>query len=107
MNSWGQTFDDLYGLKTIMTEQAWDVTQGNGVTVAVIDTGLDFNHEDIVGNVWTNTGEIDGNGMDDDGNGYIDDIRGFNFVSNNSNVSDDQGHGTHCSGIIAARGNNQ
>jgi hypothetical protein len=70
--------------------------------VAVIDTGLDIDHYVFqdTNAVWTNTAEIPGNGIDDDGNGYVDDVHGWNFVSNNGTMLDDDGHGTHVSGII-------
>jgi subtilisin family serine protease len=85
---------------------AWGTTTGyTGVTVAVIDTGVDYTHPDLAGNIWQNPRETV-NGIDDDGNGYIDDIRGWNFVSNTNDPKDDNGHGTHCAGTIAAVGNN-
>jgi len=70
--------------------------------VAVIDTGLDINHSVIQGTqaLWVNSGEIPGNGIDDDGNGFIDDVNGWNFVDNSGYMHDDDGHGTHVSGII-------
>ncbi|HEU5404250.1 MAG TPA: S8 family serine peptidase, partial [Terriglobales bacterium] len=71
-----------------------------------VDTGLDYNHPDISANVWTNSREIAGNGIDDDGDGYVDDLHGWNFVSNTNDPFDDHGHGTHVSGTIAAAGNN-
>jgi subtilisin family serine protease len=85
---------------------AWDVTTGGGLPVAVIDTGVQLNHPDLAANIWTNPGEIPGNGIDDDNDGYVDDVHGWDFV-NNDNVPDDQnGHGTHVAGTIAAVGNN-
>ena len=78
--------------------------RGQGIVVAVIDTGL-ADHTDLDDNLWVNTGEIPGNGIDDDGNGYIDDVNGWNTVDNNNDLSDIQGHGTHVAGIIAAEDN--
>ncbi|MBD2198954.1 MULTISPECIES: S8 family serine peptidase [Calothrix] len=74
---------------------------GKGITVAVLDTGVDRNHVDLKANIWKNTQEIAGNGKDDDGNGYIDDVYGWNFAANNNNTLDKKGHGTHTAGIIA------
>ncbi len=112
-NSWGQGYDDLWGLKKTNAPWAWDMSQGSGVVVAVIDTGLDYNHEDIFSNAWTNLNEIANNGIDDDGNGYIDDRRGIDLSGDTNgtiikdlNPIDFIGHGTHVSGIIAAIGNN-
>lgn len=95
-----------WGLSAINVEAAWNSTRGKGVTIAVIDTGLDFTHPDIQGNIWSNPDEIAGNGKDDDGNGYIDDIRGWDFYNNDNNATDDNGHGTHVAGISSAVRNN-
>ncbi|QIL90129.1 S8 family serine peptidase [Microbulbifer sp. SH-1] len=117
-NSWGQGFDDLYGLKKMSMENAWDNSQGNGVVTAVIDTGLDFNHPDIQGQIWINSDEIASNGIDDDNNGYIDDVYGYDFIGESissplnpganpdNDPTDGHGHGTHVSGTISATGNN-
>ena len=104
--SWGQSYDDLWGLKKIQAEKAWDISQGEGVVVAVVDSGIDYTHEDIKDNVWQNSTEIAGNGIDDDGNGYVDDIKGYDFANSDADPMDDNGHGTHVAGIIAASGNN-
>ncbi|ABA23664.1 Peptidase S8 and S53, subtilisin, kexin, sedolisin [Trichormus variabilis ATCC 29413] len=74
---------------------------GQGITVAVVDGGVDRNHTDLSSNIWKNLKEIAGNGKDDDGNGYIDDVYGWNFVDNNNNTLDKNGHGTHVAGTIA------
>jgi subtilisin family serine protease len=82
--------------------EAWDVPQGGGPPVAVIDSGFDFSHPDLSGRFWTNPDEVPSNDVDDDLNGYVDDVNGWDFVNDNDNPTDDYGHGTHVSGTIAA-----
>lgn len=99
----------LTGTYGISAPAAWDITAGTATKiVAVVDSGVDFSHEDLQGSLWSNSGEVASNGIDDDGNGYIDDIRGYDFGSDtgDSDPTDENGHGTHVSGIVAATGNN-
>jgi parallel beta-helix repeat protein len=104
--------DPLYpgqwSLDKISAQGAWNIYTGSSqIVVAVLDTGVDYNHRDLWENMWVNEAEFNGTeGVDDDGNGYVDDIHGYNFIYNNGNPIDDYGHGTYCSGIIAAKGNN-
>lgn len=99
--------------------ESWDIEQGNGeVVIAIIDTGVDYTHEDLAANIWQNSGEIPGNGIDDDGNGYIDDTVGWDFVDGSGGAEgedfvtpdndpmDRHGHGTHVAGIAGAVANN-
>lgn len=91
----------------INAPEAWDISRGRETPiVAVIDTGVDYLHEDLAGNMWVNTGEIPGNGIDDDGNGFTDDIHGYDFFNGDADPMDDDGHGTHVAGTIGAVGNN-
>lgn len=97
----------LYGMEKIGAPKAWDITKGTGETiVAVIDTGVDWNHPDLKANIWKNEDEIPGNGIDDDKNGFIDDDKGWDFGDRDNNPSDPDGHGTHVAGTIGASGNN-
>jgi subtilisin family serine protease len=104
--SWGQAESDLWGLKKLGAETAWNSARGAGTVVAVVDTGLDFTHPDIQGNVWNNPGEIPDNGIDDDANGYVDDLAGWDMANDDNDATDGAGHGTHVAGTIAAQDDN-
>ncbi len=119
-------FSEQWGLSIMQAEQGWDIETGNAsIPIAIIDTGVDWDHPDLMENIWTNPGEdawndpndpATGNGIDDDGNGYIDDWKGWDFVAieegyvapgedfgpEDNNPMDFHGHGTHCAGIAGA-----
>ena len=110
-------FSSLWGLHNIAdtdidAPEAWDITTGStpigseDAVIAVIDTGVDYTHIDLAANMWTNPGEIAGNGIDDDNNGVVDDVYGYNSITGSGDPMDDQYHGTHCAGTIGAVGNN-
>jgi subtilisin family serine protease len=108
-------FGELWGLhqasdKDVDAPEAWDVTTGSSdVVVAIVDSGLAFGHPDLAPNIWTNSGETGGgketNGIDDDSNGRIDDWRGWDVIDGDNHPIDEQDHGTHVGGTVAARGN--
>jgi len=100
------SLSEAYGLKVTQTDEAWKITTGSkNVIVAVIDSGVDYNHEDLVGNIWRNP-TPDENGQDSNGDGYVGDLVGYDFINKDSTPYDDNMHGTHCAGVIGAVGNN-
>jgi subtilisin family serine protease len=111
-------FSELWGLNNtgssggtvdadIDAPEAWNTQTGSKrVVVAVTDTGVDYNHEDLAANMWRNSGETPGDRIDNDGNGYIDDVYGYDFINTDSDPMDDQSHGSHVAGSIGAVGNN-
>ncbi|MCA2960530.1 MAG: S8 family serine peptidase [Silvanigrellales bacterium] len=97
----------LYGLSKIDAQEAWLTTRGSAnVVVADIDTGVDYNHKDLINNIWRNPNEIPGNGIDDDKNGLTDDMVGYDYRDKDARPFDDNQHGSHTSGTIAATGGN-
>jgi hypothetical protein len=95
-----------WGVNLVNAPEAWARGYtGQGIVVAVLDTGVDRNHADLAGNIWTNAGEIANDGLDNDGNGYVDDVYGWNFANGNNNTLDGNRHGTHVAGTIAAANN--
>ncbi len=107
---------EQWSLQKTGAETAWDTQTGNSkITIAILDSGVDITHPDLVNNIWTNSGEIPGNGIDDDRNGYIDDVHGWDFVNGNNDPEpkfqtgwNETGalHGTVVAGIADAEGNN-
>lgn len=114
-------YSSQYHLPCIDAPQAWDVTTGEGnVIIAVVDSGADLDHPDLAARIWTNPGEVPGNGLDDDHDGFVDDVHGWDFYDNNNdpnpspdgvdnngdgNTDEEVNHGTMVAGIAAATGN--
>ncbi|HEY8270713.1 MAG TPA: S8 family serine peptidase, partial [Pseudobdellovibrionaceae bacterium] len=105
-NEWG--IQGLSGVD-INAETAWNLSTGSkNVIVAIIDSGMNYNHPDLKENAWVNIAELNGKpNVDDDSNGFVDDIYGYDFFNNKADPLDDNGHGTHIAGIIGANGNNK
>ena len=100
-------FYEQTNLNQIRIPSAWDVSTGDSnLVIALIDTGVNQNHEELAGRLWTNTDEVPNNGLDDDRNGYTDDYIGYDFMANTADITDQNGHGTGVASIIAANTNN-
>ncbi len=108
-------YEDQWALLAINAPEAWKIEKGSeNVIIAIIDTGVDYNHEDLESRIWINPGEIEDNGIDDDGNGYVDDVRGWDFahspgllsdkdqLDRDNDPMDENGHGTHVAGVAGA-----
>ncbi len=113
-------FDELWGMHNtgqvppggtpdadIDAPEAWNIATRSDIIVAVLDSGVDYTHPDLVDNIWINTDEIPDNGFDDDENGYVDDIYGWDFGVDDADPMDYLPHGTHVAGTIGAVGNNE
>ncbi|MFA0964448.1 S8 family serine peptidase [Roseivirga sp. BDSF3-8] len=99
-------YGQQWGYPAINAPQAWELETGNSsVVVAIEDGGVDVDHADLIGNMWINTGEVPGDGIDNDNNGYVDDVNGYNFGDNTGTVYGDS-HGSHVGGTVAAETNN-
>lgn len=95
-----------WGLEAVRAPYGWAVSTGSGMTIAIVDTGVELNHVDLRDKLWSNPGEVAGNGVDDDGDGYVDDVHGWDFVSGDNEPRDEHGHGTHVAGVAGAATDN-
>jgi subtilisin family serine protease len=96
--------NNAWNITKVRAPGVWPTYQGRYVKVAIVDTGVNYDHYDLVNNMWHNPGEIPDNGIDDDENGYVDDYYGYNFAEDNSDPMDDYGHGSHVAGTVAGEG---
>jgi subtilisin family serine protease len=104
----GEPGSEIQGIsdQDIDAPEGWQLkTDASDIIVAIIDLGVQYDHPDLAANIWTNAGEIPGNGIDDDQNGYVDDIHGWDFIDNDPDPSGSN-HGTASAGVIGAVGNN-
>lgn len=109
-------WNQQWGLQRIGAPAAWNISHSHGIVVAIVDSGTNLQHADLQQSLWRNPGETPGNGKDDDGNGKVDDVNGWHFyhrpvgqyfvAAEDANVQDDNGHGSHVSGIVAAQTSN-
>jgi subtilisin family serine protease len=100
-------YNSQWGIPACNIDDVWNTTTGDSTAIiAILDTGVDWQHPDLASNIWKNKQEIPDNGRDDDGNGLIDDVRGWDYINEDNNPMDDNSHGTHLAGIAAAVGNN-
>lgn len=103
-SQWGLSQDSDFDIDA---PEGWNTrTAASNITIAIIDTGIRLDHEDLKDNIWTNTSDSSRNGFDEDDNGYVDDVHGYNLINPSEAPQDDNGHGTHVAGIAGARGNN-
>lgn len=99
----GDFLNQMKHLDMVNAKEAWEISQGEGMTIAIIDSGVNYNHPTLAANIQLNSAEIPDNGRDDDGNGFKDDYVGYDFVNQDEFPYDDDGHGSHVSGLAASK----